>query len=402
MNKIKTHLQQRENWRRNLYVLWFGTFMNGVANSMIVPFIPLYITELGFFSTKQTTFLSGIVFSSTFLAMALISPFWGKLADRKGRKLMLLRSAFSMSIVICAMGFVSNVYQLLALRILLGLLAGFKSNAIALMASTAPKEHGGQVLGTLETGSVAGILIGPILGGTIAHFFGFRMTFFCTGTILFIVFLLALTMIKENFTPVPKEKLKSNLKDFFYQLQNPKIIFGMLLTTMIIQITNNSINPVLSLYVKEILGSSNNISLYSGIIAALPGISTLIAAPYFGKLGDIYGTQKILMGGLLLSICIFIPMAYVQNLWLLGFLRIMIGISDAALVPSIQAILMKNTPQTVTGRIFSYNQTAQSTGNVVGPLIGSTISGMLGFSAVFFATSFFALINFLTVRKITR
>lgn len=392
----------KENWRRNLYVLWFGTFMNGVANSMIVPFIPLYISELGSFSKTQITFWSGIVFSSTFLAMAIISPFWGKLADQKGRKLMLLRASFSMAIVICAMGFVTSVYQLLFLRIFLGLFAGFKSNSIALMASTAPKEHGGQVLGTLETGSVAGLLIGPVLGGVVAQLFGFRAAFFCTGAILFLVFLLAMTMVKENFTPVAKEKVKINFKDFIGKLQNPKIIFGMLLTTMIIQITNNSINPILSLYVKDILANSSNITLYSGIIAALPGISTLIAAPYFGKLGDRYGTQKILMSGLLLSICIFIPMAYVRNLWQLGFLRVLIGISDAALVPSIQALLMKNSPQEVTGRIFSFNQTAQSTGNVVGPLVGSSVSGMLGFPAVFFATSLFALINFLTVRKVTR
>jgi DHA1 family multidrug resistance protein-like MFS transporter len=391
-----------ETWRRNLYVLWFGTFMNGVANSMIVPFIPLYIHELGDFTTEETTFWSGLIFSATFLTMAVISPFWGKLADRKGRKLMLLRSSISMSIVICAMGFVSNVYQLLALRIFLGLLAGFKQNAIALMASTAPKEKGGQVLGTLETGSVAGVLIGPVIGGVIAQFFGYRMAFFCTGAILFVVFIFALTMVKENFQPVIGEKAKANFRDFLGQLKNPKIIFGMLLTTMIIQITNTSINPMLSLYVKQIVGESQHISLYSGIIAALPGISTLIAAPRFGRLGDRYGTHKILMGGLILSICLFLPMAYVQNLWQLGALRVLIGIADAALVPSIQAILMKNSPQAVTGRVFSYNQTAQSTGNVIGPMIGSTISGMLGFPAVFFVTSLFAMINFLTVRKITR
>jgi DHA1 family multidrug resistance protein-like MFS transporter len=390
--------RKAENWRRNLYILWFGTFMSGAANSMIIPFIPLFINEIGDFTTAQVSFWSGIIFSATFLAMAIVSPFWGKMADLKGRKLMLLRSSLCMSIVIFLMGFAANVYQLLLLRILLGLLSGFKSNAIALMATSAPKEHGGQVLGTLATGSVAGGLIGPIMGGFIAEFFGYRATFFCTGTIIFLVFILTLSMVKENFTPIQTSNINIGIKALFGQLQNPRIIIGMLLTTMIIQITNNSINPILSLYVKQILQGDSNVSIISGIIAALPGIATLIAAPLFGKIGDHFGTRKILMGGLLLSILIYIPMAYVHDIRQLGLLRLLIGVSDAALLPSIQAILMKNSPQSATGRVFSYNQTAQSTGNVVGPMVGSTVSGHIGFHAVFFATSFFALTNYLVVR----
>jgi DHA1 family multidrug resistance protein-like MFS transporter len=390
----------RENWQRNLYVLWFGTFMSGAGFSMIVPFMPLYINELGDFTTKELTFWSGLAFSSTFLAMTLISPLWGKVADLKGRRLMLLRSSLCMAVLTFSMGFVSDVYQLIGLRIALGMLAGFRGNAIALMATSAPKEHGGQVLGTLATGNVAGGLFGPIIGGGVAEFFGYRSAFFFTGGILFLVFLLVLTLVKEDFTPVRVVK-GTTQPSFVSRLKNPKIIFGMFLTTMFIQITNNSINPVLSLYVKELMNHVGNISVTSGIIAALPGIATLIAAPLFGKLGDRIGTQKILTGGLLLSIIIYIPMAFAQNVWQLGVLRLLIGVSDAALLPSIQAILMKNSPQEVTGRVFGYNQSFQSGGNVIGPMAGSVISGHFGFPAVFLATSVFALVNYLIVRVTT-
>jgi len=387
----------KEIWQRNLYILWFGTFMSGAAFSMIVPFMPLFINELGDYTTKELTFWSGLVFSSTFLSMALISPFWGKMADLKGRRPMLLRSAFFMAVVTFSMGFAVNVYQLLALRILLGLLSGFRSNAIALMAASAPKAKAGQVLGTLATGNVAGGLCGPVIGGVIAEFFGYRTTFYFTGIILFLVYILVFAFVKENFTPV-KEVVGTKPPSFLSRLRNPKIIIGLFITTMIIQITNNSINPVLSLYVKQLMNNTGNISVTSGIIAALPGIATLIAAPRFGKLGDSIGTNKILAGGLLLSIIIYIPMAFVRNVWQLGVLRLLIGISDAAILPSVQALLVKNSPQEATSRVFSYNQSAQSAGNVLGPMIGSTISGHLGFPAVFIATSAFAAVNYLVVK----
>jgi len=376
--------------------------MSGVASSMIVPFTPLFISELGVFTQKQLTFWSGIVFSVAFLMTALVSPFWGKLADLKGRKLMLIRSALGMSVTTFSMGFVTNVYQLVAFRILFGLMLGFRSNSIALMATSAPREKAGEVLGTLSTGTVAGTLLGPVIGGVIAQYFGYRMAFHCTGAILFLVFLLVVWQVKEDFTPPVKAvTVKQKRPNIFMQLQDSQIVLGMFLTTLMIQINNNSINPILSLYVKHLIGNSSNISLVSGIIAAIPGVATLIAAPQFGKLGDHFGTTKILMGGLILSIFVYLPMAFVTSVWQLGILRFFVGISDAALLPSVNAILMKNSPKEITSRIFSYNQSVQSVGNVVGPMVGSSVSGHFGFSAVFYVTSFLASINFFWVKRHT-
>jgi DHA1 family multidrug resistance protein-like MFS transporter len=367
---------------------------------MIIPFIPLYINELGDFTTVQLTFWSGAVFSVTFLAMAVVSPWWGRLADRYGRKPMLLRASLGMGIVIFLTGFAVNVYQLLVLRLILGLLSGFKSNAIALMAVAAPKDKAGQVLGTLSTGSVAGTLIGPLLGGVVAEFFGYRPAFFISGTVLFLVFLLSLTQVREVFVPQVVQAEKDKHFSFFRQLKNPRIIVAMLLTTMIIQTTNTSINPILTLFVKQIMNHEGNIAITTGVIAALPGLSALVAAPLFGRLGDRIGNQKILIAGLCFSILVYVPMAFATQIWQLAILRFFVGIADAALLPSVQALLSKNSPDECTGRIFSYNQTAQSSGNVLGPLVGSSVSGMLGFPAVFIATSIFALVNLGIVKKL--
>lgn len=400
--KIKEVLfRKRETWEQNLFVLWFGTFMAGIGFSLVMPFMSLYIDTLGNYNTTQLNFWSGLTFSSTFLVTTLISPWWGKLADQKGRKLMLLRASLGMAIVISLMGCVTSVYQLVALRLLQGIFAGYVSNATALVATGTPKEKSGQVLGTLATGSVTGTLLGPLLGGISASAFGYRPTFFITGIILFLVFLLSLFFVHETFVPVKKENM-SSAKQIFKELKYPHVVIGMFVTTMIIQASNNSISPIISLYIRQLLHGHGNVTLVSGIIASIPGIATLIAAPRFGRLGDRIGSERILAIGLAFAILVYIPMAFVTNVWELAFLRFLIGISDACLLPAVQALITKYSPHHTAGRIFSYNQSFQATGNVVGPMIGSSVSSVFGYRGVFLSTSFLVFVNFLLVRRNTQ
>jgi len=392
--------RRRERWEQNLLVLWFGNFMAGVAFSLIMPFMSLYIDTLGHFSQLELNFWSGLTFSSTFLITAIVSPMWGRLADSKGRKLMLLRASLGMAFVIGAMGLVTNVFQLVGLRLLQGVFSGYISNANALIATSVPREKSGKALGTLTTGNVSGTLLGPLLGGFIADLAGYRITFFVTGAILLLVFLLSLVFVHEEFTPVAKVD-QPQTKQIFTSLKYPHVVIGMFITTMIIQASNNSISPILSLYVRQLMHGSSKVALVSGIVASIPGIATLIAAPRFGALGDRIGTQKILMYGLGFAVLVYIPQAFVQNVWQLAGLRFLVGISDAALLPQVQTLLAKYSPHQYAGRIFSYNQSFQAMGNVFGPLIGSGISGIFGYSGVFFSTSLLIVINFLWVRHST-
>ncbi len=401
MQKIKTLFFFKEVWQRNLVVLWFGCFMTGVGASLISPFLALYIDSLGNFSKQSLNLWSGLVFASTYLITAIVSPLWGRLADQKGRKLMLLRAAVGMGISIFLMGFVTQVWQLLALRMLLGLFSGFTSNSTALIATATPKKYSGKVLGTLATGTVGGTLLGPIIGGGIVQATGYRTTFFITGIILLLVFLLALFFVKEDFIPIEKTDIK-NSPGIFAKLPYRNLILGMFLTTFMIQLTNMSISPILSLYVREIMHQSGNITLMSGVVASISGIATLLAAPRFGILGDKIGTQKILLGGLVISFIVFIPMIFVTNIWQMVALRFIMGLADAALVPSVQAILMRFTPSDVTGRIFSYNQSAQSLGAVVGPIVGSLVAGYFDYRYVFLVTAIFVCINLVSVLRYTK
>ena len=391
----------KESWQRNLVVLWFGTFMTGIGSSLIAPFISLYISTLGNYSKTELNIWSGLVFSSTFIVLAFVSPLWGRLADQKGRKLMLLRASLGMAVVISLMAFVTAAWQLLILRMLLGAFSGFISNSMALMASSTPKEKSGSVLSLLTTGSVAGTLIGPIVGGILVNFTGYRRVFSVTGIIMFLVFFLALFFVKETFKPIEKKDMLS-ASEVWKVIAHPSVIWGMFFATLITQMTNQSINPVLSLYVQELMHGQGNITFMAGIVAAAPGIVTLIAAPFLGRLGDQVGQRKILGFGLIFSFIVFSVTATTTNIWFLIVMRLLVGISDAAILPSVQAILAKESPQAVTGRIFSYNQSAQSIGAFAGPLLGSAIAGFIDYRYVFVGSAIlvvFNLINYFSHTK---
>lgn len=177
-------MKEKPIWKKNLFVLSIAVFIAGIAFSEIMPFLSLYINTLGNFSHQQLNFWSGIVYSGTFIVSAVVSPWWGKLADKKGRKPMILRAGIGMSGVIACMGLVQNVWQLLLLRMLQGVFAGFISNSNALVATETPKTNSGQALGTIASATTAGTLLGPLVGGALTSIFSYRITFMITVSLL--------------------------------------------------------------------------------------------------------------------------------------------------------------------------------------------------------------------------
>lgn len=380
------------NWKRNLAVVWLGCFLTGAAFSLVMPFLPLYVEALGVTGHSSLNMWSGLVFSITFLFSAIASPLWGGLADRKGRKIMLLRSALGMSIVMLLMGLAQNIWQFLILRALLGLLGGFIPNANALIATQIPRHKSGWALGTLSTGAVSGALLGPLAGGFLADNYGLRPVFFMTAAVLFVCFVMTLFFIREQFTPVSKKEML-HVKEVFGSLKNRELVLSLFVTTLIIQVATGSIAPILTLYVRDLAGNISNIAFISGMIASVPGVAALICAPRLGKLGDRIGPEKILIVALVVSVLLLLPMSFVQNPLQLGILRFLLGAADGALLPAVQTLLVYNSSNQIAGRIFSYNQSFRDIGNVTGPLIGAAVSANYGFRAVFCVTAAVVLFN---------
>ncbi|HCH39433.1 MAG TPA: multidrug transporter subunit MdtG [Enterobacter sp.] len=384
-----------ESWKVNLISVWFGCFFTGLAISQILPFLPLYVSQLGVSSHEALSMWSGLTFSVTFLVSAIVSPMWGSLADRKGRKLMLLRASLGMAIAILLQAFATNVWQLFLLRALMGLTSGYIPNAMALVASQVPRERSGWAISTLSTAQISGVIGGPLMGGFLADHVGLRAVFLITAVLLVVSFLVTLFLIKEGVRPTVSKAERLSGRAVFASLPYPGLMISLFITTMVIQLCNGSVGPILALFIQSMAPESNNIAFLSGMIAAVPGISALMSAPRLGKLGDRIGTGRILMATLIVAVVLFFAMSFVTTPLQLGVLRFLLGFADGAMLPAVQTLLIKYSSDRVTGRIFGYNQSFMYLGNVAGPLMGAAVSAMAGFRWVFAATAVVVLVNIL-------
>lgn len=380
-----------EMWKKNLWVCWFGVFATSAGLSQLIPILPLFIEELGIHNVAEIEEWSGIAYGVTFILMAVFSPIWGTAADRYGRKPMLLRASLGMALVLASMGFVQNVYQLVGLRLLQGTISGYYSAAITLIATQTPKEQSGWALGTLSTGAVAGMLLGPLLGGAVADTIGIRSVFFVIGALLLVAFCAALLFVTEDFTP--SETKSPGFMEAWRSLPFPQLTIAMFMTSLILQLALMSIQPILTVYIAGLSSDTEHIAFISGLVFAASGLASIVAAPRLGALADRIGPPKVIVSALLAAGLLFIPQALVKNVWQLMGLRFLLGISTASLLPSINSMIRQITPDQNTGRIYGYNQSAQFIGSFGGAVMGGQIASAIGIHYVFFSTSSLLLLN---------
>ena len=395
---------QEISWKDNLRIAWFGCFLTGASISLVVPFMPIFVEQLGI-EGDQVAFYSGLAISVSATSAAVVSPIWGILADKYGRKPMMIRAGLAMTITMGGLAFVPNVFWLLFLRFLNGVFTGFVPNATALIASQVPKDRSGYALGTLSTGVVAGTLTGPFVGGFIAEIFGIRNVFLLVGGFLFLAAILTILFIKEDFQPMPKEKALPT-KELFASVKYPFLLINLFLTSFVIQFAAQSIGPILALYVRD-LGQKENLLFVSGLIVSSMGFSSMMSAGVMGKLGDKVGNHRLLVLAQVYSVCIYLLCANATSPFQLGFYRFLFGLGTGALIPGVNALLSKMTPKVGISRVFAFNQVFFYLGGVIGPLAGSAVAGQFGYHSVFYATALcvalsclFNLIQFRTLLKV--
>lgn len=382
-------------WKRNLLVCWFGVFVTGVGMSQIAPILPLYIKHLGVQSNSLVEQLSGLAFGVTFIILAVFSPIWGKAADKYGRKPMLLRASLGMAIIVFSMGFVRNVYELIGLRFLMGMVAGYSTACTTLIATQTDREHAGWALGILSTSSISGSLFGPMIGGYIAESFGLRNIFFITGFLMLIAFITTALFVQESFKRENTNTLRT--REIWKTLPNKDLIITMFITFFILATALFSIEPIITIYVSQLAHKTNHIALLAGIAFSASGLASIIAAPRLGKLSDKIGPHKVMLVALIIASIIFIPQAFVKNPWQLIGLRFLLGLVTAGLTPCINSIIKRITPESIAGRVYGFNMSAGYLGCFGGSILGGQIASYLGLRYVFFTTGALLLINALWV-----
>ncbi len=375
------------NWKRTLWILWAANFAVTAGMSLVIPFLPLYIQTLGVHRLPDVERWSGWVFSAQFVTSVVFQPIWGAFADRHGRKIMLLRAGFGMGIVTALMGFVTAPWQLLLLRMVNGIFSGFISMAVSLQASITPNEHTGRALGTLQTGAIAGNLIGPLAGGALAEAFGFQGVFYLTGILLCIASLIVLIMVHENPVKIKKEK-----QNQWSQLKQLKPLLSVFIASTFIQVGMMSIEPIVTIYAKTIYTGSH-IALVAGLVVAITGLANLIGAPTLGRLGDKVGQRKILIIALVMAMVTYIPQALAHNLTVLLIGRFLLGLFIGGMIPSLNVLVKKLAPKNLQATAFGLNSSSVFLGNLIGPLIGSSVAAAFDIRSVFYVTMAVLLAN---------
>ena len=378
-------------WKRNLFVCWIGVFIAAIGMSEVAPILPLYIRYLGVENTSLVSQLSGIIFGITYLITAIFSPIWGQAADKVGRKPMILRAGIGLSIVYLLMGFVPNVYFLIALCAVQGAITGYSTACNTLIATQTDSEHVGYALGTLSTASIAGSLLGPTLSGVIEATLGLKAVFFIISGLLFIAFIITLLLVQESF--VRNNRKSQGVRDIWNMVPQKELTVVILITFFVLGIGLYSVEPIMTQYVTNLSPNASHIALISGLVFSATGLSNIIAAPRLGKLSDKIGAHKVIMIALIVAGVLYIPQAFVQNPWQLLVLRFLLGFAMGGLIPSISIMIKKITPDNLTGRIFGFNMSLGYLGVAAGSILGGQIAGRFSFQYVFYVTSALMFLN---------
>ncbi|MEO5794176.1 MAG: MFS transporter [Rhodoferax sp.] len=380
------------HWQRNLYVCLFGSFTTGVAMTLLLPFLPLYLEQLGVQGHAALAQWSGAAFAATFLSAGLAAPLWGRMADRYGRKLMLVRASLGMAITMALIGVVATAWQLVGLRLLAGLVGGYASGSMVLVATQTPKARTGWALGTLSSGFMAGNLLGPLVGGSLPPLIGIRATFFLAGGVIFIAFLATCFLIKEQ-RPIRQVRPATAAGDqpprasLWAQIPDRRPVLAMLLTGLLMTLAHMSVEPIITVYIAQLLSPDGQVTWYAGLAMSAGALGNIVAAPRLGQLADRVGYHRVIVGCLLAAAVLLVPQAFVTDVWQLIVLRLLMGAALAGLLPSITSVIRHSVPAAVAGGMLGYATSSQYAGQVAGPLLGGLVGGHIGMRAVFLATS---------------
>ncbi len=370
-------------WKRNLIVCFLGSVTTIVAMTLLLPFLPLYVEQLGVTDHAAIVQWSGIAYGATFFSAALTAPLWGRLGDRYGRKLMLIRASLGMAVAMSLIGMAHNVWQLVALRLLAGLLGGYTSGSMILVAAQTPKARSGWALGVLSSGIMAGNVLGPLIGGALPPLIGIRATFLWAGGIIFITFLATTFLIREEKRPPRAKGGKS--RGGWAQIPDKRPIVAMFATGVLLMVANMSIEPIITVYVAQLVTPAQ-VTFIAGIVMSAAALGAILSSSQLGKLADRVGHWTVITACLAVSAVLLIPQAFVVNGWQLIVLRFLMGVALGGLLPCIASVIRHNVPETIAGSILGYSVSAQYVGQVVGPLAGGYVGGHIGMRAVFLGT----------------
>jgi MFS transporter, DHA1 family, multidrug resistance protein len=384
-------------WQRTLWAMVGIQFIMTGAFSVLSPIMPLLLPELGVETASALDLWAGILNGVTSFVAAFASPVWGRVADRRGRKLMLLRSSLAIGVFTALMGVAANVWQFFAFRALMGVFAGFSSAAIALVASQVPEGRLGYALGWLSTGQLVGSLVGPLIGGALADLTGsYRIPFYCTSATILLSLALVWFAVDERFVASKARGRRSILSSLIAVASTP-VLLALFFVLMMAQFGVRTVQPIVTLYVQELVGPRPDLATLSGIAFSVTGLANVIAAPFLGNRSDRIGYRRVLLICLLGATVTTLPQAFTESYWLFTAQRFGVGLFIGGLLPTANALVGRLVPRAERGTIYGITASATFLGNSLGPLTGGAVAAAFGLRWVFLVTGAVLLANLIWV-----
>src|SRR5580658_10202266 len=341
------------HWQHTLWAMVTVQFVMTMAFSMLTPIMPLFLPELGVRSAAGIDIWAGILSGVTSFVAAFASPVWGRVADQRGRKLMLLRSSLAIGGFTILMGLSTNVWQFFGARMLMGVFAGFSSSAIALVASQVPESRLGYSLGWLSTGQLVGSLVGPIVGGALADLTGsYRVPFYLTSATIFASLGLVWFLVREEFTRPAKGSAGRSLTAGLIALMRSPTLLALFFVLLMAQFGVRTVQPIVTLYVKEMVGDLPNVATLAGIAFSITGVANVISAPFLGNRSDRIGYRRVLLICLLGGTLLTLPQAFTNNYWVFTAERFGVGLFIGGLLPTANALVGRQVSRADRGAVY--------------------------------------------------
>jgi len=374
------------NWKKNLYVVFFAEMIAITGMAFVIPFLPFYVKELGISDVKQIANWSGLLIGAPSLIMVIVSPIWGCLADRVGRKPMIERAMFGGAITIFLMAWATNVYQLFLLRLMQGALTGTIAACTALISSSSPSKKMSYSLGLLQTGIFLGSFLGPLLGGLSADILGFRNSFRITATLLFISGFLILFLVEEKFVPSIRKQQVIPFNKRMALLFNNRPLLIMFFVLFLVQFSIKSISPIFPLFMETIVSNPNTVSSFTGLMFALTGLMAAFTAVNVGKFIEKKPSMSLLTLSLFGTGLFFLPQGFASNITQLALMRIGLGLFYGAIIPIANTIISLSAPSEHRGKVFGVANSTTFLGNIFGPVFGGIVMTAFNLQTVFVLT----------------